>query len=250
MAACRDRSSPAARAADRRGCHGGAAARRCDHVADARGSAGRRCSSADARPSRLRARRRLAARRAPVSPPPVSATQLHAARVAALRFLVSYLQFAYGRGSAGAVKAATAGLRSQLITQRASGHAGRARPAPAGRVAGHGRNDPRVRRRDRHDRGRRDRRVSAAVHASGTHRPLAREQRAGGVIGGGGRDPPARRPGAGGRGSHVSAGARRGRRAADGRARRHVRRERRRRRSFGAGDPRHPGEPSCGSTSR
>ncbi len=37
----------------------------------------------------------------------------------AWRFLVSYLQFAYGRGSAGSVKGVTPGLRSQLITQRA-----------------------------------------------------------------------------------------------------------------------------------
>ena len=53
---------------------------------------------------------------------------MRAARVVAARFLVSYLQFAYGRGSAGAVKAVTPGLRSQLISQRA-----RVTPAARGR---------------------------------------------------------------------------------------------------------------------
>ena len=66
--------------------------------------------------------------RRPVSPPPVSATQLHAARVAALRFLVSYLKLASGRGNSGAVNAATASLRSRLVTQRA-----RVTPAERGR---------------------------------------------------------------------------------------------------------------------
>ena len=46
-----------------------------------------------------------------------------------------------------------------------SGHAGRARPSPAGCLAGHGRNDARVRRGDGDYRGRRDRGVPAAVHA-------------------------------------------------------------------------------------
>ena len=56
---------------------------------------------------------------APRVSPPVSAVEVHAARIVAARFLVSYLQFAYGRGSAGAVEAVTPGLRSQLITERA-----------------------------------------------------------------------------------------------------------------------------------
>ena len=56
---------------------------------------------------------------APRVSPPVSAVELRAARVVAARFLVSYLQFAYGRASAGAVNAVTPGLRSQLIMQRA-----------------------------------------------------------------------------------------------------------------------------------
>jgi hypothetical protein len=54
----------------------------------------------------------------PVSPP-VSATGLHTARVVAARFLLSYLLLAYGRGSAGSVKAVTPQLRSQLTNQRA-----------------------------------------------------------------------------------------------------------------------------------
>ena len=65
---------------------------------------------------------------APRVSPPVSAVEMRAARVVAARFLVSYLQFAYGRGSAGAVKAVTPGLRSQLIAQRA-----RVTPAARGR---------------------------------------------------------------------------------------------------------------------
>ena len=140
--------------------------------------------------------------------------------IVAARFLVSYLQFAYGRGSAGAVKAVTPGLRSQLISRARSGHAGRARPPPARCVAGHGRNDARVRRGDGDYRGRRDRGVPAAVHASGAGRPLVGERRAGGVSGGAGRDPPARRPGPGGRGGRVPSAARRRCRVADGRDRR------------------------------
>ena len=92
---------------------------RCDHVSDVRGWPGRRCSPARRR-SRLAPLRPAPAH--PLAPrvsPPVSAVELRAARVVAARFLVSYLQFAYGRGSAGAVKAVTPGLRSQLITQRA-----------------------------------------------------------------------------------------------------------------------------------
>jgi hypothetical protein len=65
---------------------------------------------------------------APRVRPPVSGVEMRAARVVAARFLVSYLQFAYGRGSAGAVKAVTPGLRSQLISQR-----GRVTPAARGR---------------------------------------------------------------------------------------------------------------------
>jgi hypothetical protein len=63
----------------------------------------------------------------PVSPP-VSATEQHTARVVAGRFLLSYLQVAYGNASAGSVKGVTPGLRSQLITQHAQ-----ATPAERGR---------------------------------------------------------------------------------------------------------------------
>jgi hypothetical protein len=65
------------------------------------------------------------ARRAPALPlpprvrPPVSRADLRLADRLARRFLVSYLQFAYGRGIAGSVKGVTPGLRSQLLTQRA-----------------------------------------------------------------------------------------------------------------------------------
>ena len=62
------------------------------------------------------------ARAHPLAPrvsPPISAVEMRAARVVAARFLVSYLRFAYGRGSAGGVKGVTPGLRSQLISQRA-----------------------------------------------------------------------------------------------------------------------------------
>ena len=58
-------------------------------------------------------------RLAPRVSPPVPAVEMRAARVVAARFLVSYLQFDYGRGSAGAVRAVTPRLRSQLISQRA-----------------------------------------------------------------------------------------------------------------------------------
>ena len=129
-------------------------------------------------PSRRRARRRARAAAAAAAPAGVGDRAARAPACVAARFLLSYLQFAYGRASAGSVKAVTPGLRSQLITRARSGHAGRARPPPAGRVAGSGRNDARVRRRDGDRRGRRDRGVSAAVHAPGTGRPLAGEQRA------------------------------------------------------------------------
>ncbi|MGO9751975.1 MAG: hypothetical protein ACLP8S_21630 [Solirubrobacteraceae bacterium] len=74
------------------------------------------------------------ARRAPArplppgAPPPVSRADLRLADGLARRFLVSYLQFAYGRGSAGSVNGVTPGLRSQLIAQRAQ-----ATPAERGR---------------------------------------------------------------------------------------------------------------------
>jgi hypothetical protein len=64
-------------------------------------------------------------RRAPARPlqarirPPVSGADLRLAGRLARRFLVSYLRFAYGRGSAWSVKGVTPGLRSQLITERA-----------------------------------------------------------------------------------------------------------------------------------
>ena len=54
---------------------------------------------------------------------PVSATELQRAGGVAGRFLVTYLQFAYGRASAASVGAITPRLRSQLIRER-SGHAG------------------------------------------------------------------------------------------------------------------------------
>jgi hypothetical protein len=72
--------------------------------------------------------------RAPVRPlpprvrSPVFRVDLRLADRLARRFLVSYLQFAYGRRSAGSVKGVTAGLRSQLVTQRAQ-----ATPAERGR---------------------------------------------------------------------------------------------------------------------
>jgi hypothetical protein len=55
----------------------------------------------------------------PPASPPVSATGLGAARVVAARFLLSYLPFAYGKGSGDSVRAVTPELRGQLITQRA-----------------------------------------------------------------------------------------------------------------------------------
>jgi hypothetical protein len=88
------------------------------------GGAAHRPTPTPARPSRPAPARPLLL---PVSPP-VSAIEQHTARVVAARFLLSYLQFAYGRGSAGAVKGLTPGLRSQLITQRAQ-----ATPAERGR---------------------------------------------------------------------------------------------------------------------
>ena len=89
-----------------------------------RGGGARRQAPVASRPLRP-------ARAHPLPPrvsPPVSAVELCAARVVAERFLVSYLQFAYGRGTAGAVKAVTLGLHSQLISQR-----GRVTPAALGR---------------------------------------------------------------------------------------------------------------------
>ena len=119
MAACRDRAPPARCAADGRGCAGRAAPCRRDRVSDARG--GRAAVlGGGRRPSRPHRSRRAAAQ--PVPPavsPPVSATDLRAARVVAARFLVSYLQVAYGRARATSVEAATPGLRSQLMRDRA-----------------------------------------------------------------------------------------------------------------------------------
>ena len=51
--------------------------------------------------------------------PPVSRSNLRLASRAARRFLLSYLKFAYGRAGAPSVEAATAGLRSQLMRDRA-----------------------------------------------------------------------------------------------------------------------------------
>ena len=50
---------------------------------------------------------------------PIFRADLRLADRLARRFLVSYLRFAYGRGSAGSVKGVTPGLRSQLTAQRA-----------------------------------------------------------------------------------------------------------------------------------
>jgi hypothetical protein len=56
-----------------------------------------------------------------VHPPraPVSAAELQRAHRVAGRFLIRYLQFAYGRASAESVKAITPGLRTQLTGERA-----------------------------------------------------------------------------------------------------------------------------------
>ena len=79
------------------------------------GGAARRSTPAEPAPSR----------RAPAPPlqprvrPPISRADLRLAGHLARRFLVSYLRFAHGTGSAGSVKGVTLGLRSQLIAQRA-----------------------------------------------------------------------------------------------------------------------------------
>jgi hypothetical protein len=78
------------------------------------GGVGRR-TPIPSRPSRPAPARPLP----PAVSPPVSATGLDTARVVAARFLLSYLPLAYGRGSAGSVKAVTPRLRGQLINQRA-----------------------------------------------------------------------------------------------------------------------------------
>jgi hypothetical protein len=52
-------------------------------------------------------------------PPPVSTAAMLQARRVAKRFLAGYLPFAYGRGSALAIRAATQALRRQLLSQRA-----------------------------------------------------------------------------------------------------------------------------------
>jgi hypothetical protein len=50
--------------------------------------------------------------------PPVSAADLRVASRVALRFLRSYLRFAYGRASAGSVRAVALALRSALVRER------------------------------------------------------------------------------------------------------------------------------------
>jgi len=55
----------------------------------------------------------------PIARGPVSSSGLHRAAGVADRFLRWYLQFAYGRASAGSVRAAAPALRSQLIRERA-----------------------------------------------------------------------------------------------------------------------------------
>jgi hypothetical protein len=52
-------------------------------------------------------------------PPPVSTAAMRDARRVAERFLAGYLPFAYGRGSALAVRGVTLALRRQLLRQRA-----------------------------------------------------------------------------------------------------------------------------------
>jgi hypothetical protein len=52
-------------------------------------------------------------------PPPVSTAALGHARRSAERFLAGYLPFAYGRGSALAIRDVTPALRRQLLGQRA-----------------------------------------------------------------------------------------------------------------------------------
>lgn len=88
------------------------------------GGAGRRSTPAVHAPSRRSPTRPLG----PRVRPPVSRAGLRLADRLAGRFLVSYLQFAYGMGGGGSVKGVTPGLRSQLIAQRAQ-----ATPAERGR---------------------------------------------------------------------------------------------------------------------
>ena len=52
-------------------------------------------------------------------PPPVSAAAMLQSRRVSARFLAGYLAFAYGRGSALAVRGITQALRRQLLSQRA-----------------------------------------------------------------------------------------------------------------------------------
>ena len=52
-------------------------------------------------------------------PPPVSTAAMLQARRVAERFLAGYLPFAYGRGSALAIRGITPALRRQLLRQRA-----------------------------------------------------------------------------------------------------------------------------------
>ena len=81
-------------------------------------------------------------------PPPVSTAAMLQARRAAKRFLAGYLPFAYGRGSALAIRGITQTLRRQLLSPAGSADAGRESPPPAGRGAADDRHDARVRGRD------------------------------------------------------------------------------------------------------
>lgn len=86
------------------------------------GGGARRRMPIPPRPSRRAPARPSPPVSTPVSPAvsqPVSATDLRAARVVAARFLVSYLQVGYGTARATSVEAATPGLRSQLMRDRA-----------------------------------------------------------------------------------------------------------------------------------
>ncbi|MHB8659990.1 MAG: hypothetical protein ACYC91_19030 [Solirubrobacteraceae bacterium] len=81
---------------------------------------------------RAPARRPAAQTMAPRLRPPVSGSSLRLASRVARRFLLSYLQFAYGGARATSVEAVTPGLRSELMRDRA-------RVTPAERAR-----DPRV----------------------------------------------------------------------------------------------------------
>jgi hypothetical protein len=104
-------------ASRRRCCDSGDAPWRCDRVSDPRRQYGRGRSPLDADRARTVAPTLRAAVAAALRSP-VSRVDLRLADRLARRFLVSYLQFAYGRASGESVKGFTPGLRSQLIAHR------------------------------------------------------------------------------------------------------------------------------------